>query len=92
MVALKHAPGRLVVAAAKPKASRGSLKKHERIKTGDAMVVSAPSATPVPSLLLPVRRLGISLQHRLVQAGVVKLCANASATGRDGCVRPASDG
>jgi hypothetical protein len=81
----RAAAGRVVAAAARANPSTHALKKSD--KAGDPLVASAP---PVPALFMPVRRLGLSLQRRLVQAGVLKVCAPPS--GRtDDCVKPASD-
>jgi hypothetical protein len=88
IAATRAAAGRVVTAAARPKPSRHAPKKHDK-SSGDTMVASAPP--PVPAFLMPVRRLGFSLQRRLVQAGVLKVCAAARTGHSDDCVRPAPD-
>jgi hypothetical protein len=85
VAAPRAAAGRVVAAAGRPKPASHGSKKGD--KAQDTMVASAP---PVPAFLMPVRRLGFSLQRRLVQAGVLKVCAPPSSRSSD-CVNPAPD-
>lgn len=93
VVASTRAPARVVVATAKPKPTQAASKKQNRREmprdTG-TMVAAAPP--PVPSFLLPVRRLGFSLQRRLVHAGLLKVCSGPQSRPGSDCVRPAPDG
>jgi hypothetical protein len=93
LVASTRTPGRLTVAGAARKPTQVASKKQDRreiARNVGTTVATAPP--PVPSFLLPVRRLGFSLQRRLVHAGLLKVCSGSEPRPGSDCVRPAPDG